>query len=602
MKTLLTVTGYFWELKAILAAVNRQVWVIDPLYVAYSWVAEAFTYLVGIAPFIFAFIGIGYIIETPEPSWTVVLVALCAFSAYLAAKSILESWAYARRSLFDNLLSTSLELEHVKHLAVLDLGRLVDPAFIKLAQLAESRGRSSVRNLWGSQKDFIGAAVAVVVSASVLLALDWVIGIIAILMAVPTIAKRWFSEHKRRQLDEMETLVRRQRSEFNDAIANPQIAVLTRLLKLTKHFFARYTQLTGILKENVYLLAQFQKRWDLLVGLTTLVCVAVFGFYFSSGLVEGRYALREIGFIIGSLRVITYAIQDLGWAFGRIGQERKDYQYLEDFLQTKPMVDESGCKPIVLVNTPALKFKSVTFAYPGQTKNVIDGLCVAIGPGETVAFVGPNGCCKTTLLRLISKVYTVPQGGIWADDYSLDGVLQESWLRHVVMITQAASLSGMEIVRAITGVELAQADHGRLKKALAFAGADAIVGELDLGVNTWIGEEWPSGRGFSTGERQRFILAAAFYQLLCPEVFIAMFDEPTANCDAETKARFYQALTHAPEFAEKTVLVSLHDPLYLHFFDRVLQFESGRLVNDLRGTEEIEAYRSNISLALAQDL
>ncbi len=601
MKTLMTVTGYFLELKAVLISVNRQVWGIDPWYVAYSWIAEAFSYLTNVAPFLFVVIGVGYVIETPELSSAVVLVGVGVFTAYLAVKSILESWSDERRSLFDNLLSTRLELSYIEHLATLDLGRLTDPAFIKLARLAESRGKQSVKNLWESQKNLVGATVAVLAFASLLLTLDWVIGILAIFMAAPAIAKRWFSEQKLRELDEMETLIYRQRSTFRDAISDPEMAILTRLLKLTKPFFSRYFDLTDILKTNVYLLARFQKWWDLFVGFTMLVCIVVFGLYFSSGLVAGRYTLVEIGGILTSLRLITFSIQQFGWSLGQIGKERKDYGYLEEFFQTRPLVDECGCRPIILAATPELKFNDLTFAYPRQTKNVINGISFTIAPGEKSALVGPNGCCKTTLLRLTSKVY-VSKGSIWAGQHRLDEMLQDSWLRHVVMITQSASLSGMEIARAITGQERAKADLQRLNKALAFAGADSIVSELPLGLDTWIGEEWPNGKGFSPGERKRFILAAAFYQLLCPQVFIALFDEPTESCDAETKAKFYQAITQAPEFVEKTILVSLHDPLYLHFFDRVLQFESGRLVNDLRGPSEIEAYQGTISLALAQDL
>ncbi len=602
MKSFFTVVCYLSELKAILATVNRQVWSIDPLYVAYSWIAEATSYLTSIAPFIFVVVGIGYVVETSEPSWNVVMWGIGIFAAYICVKSVVESWAHERRSIFDNLLSTHLKLLYVQHFTMLDLGRLVDPVFIKLARMAENRGRSSVRMLWESQKDLVGATVGVMVSIVALLTLDWVIGVLAIFMAAPTIAKRWFSEHKRRELDEMETLVHRQRNEVHDAIADPRVAVLTRLLKLTKHFFGRYSELTDVLKLNICILARFQRNWDLFVSLTMLVCVIVFGLYFSSRLVARHYSFTEIGVIIGSLRLITNAIQEFGWSFGRLGQERKDYQYLEDFFQTRPMVDESGCKPIVLTSAPTLELDGVEFAYPGQIKKVIEQLSLVIHPGQKVAFVGPNGCGKTTLLRLIARVYASSQGIILADQYDLAKVLQESWLEHTVMVTQAATLSGMEMVRAITGSELAKADQCRLAKALEFAGADAIVSELELGLNTWIGEEWPDGKGFSTGERQRLVLAAAFYRLLESDVFIALFDEPTANCDAETKARFYQAIAEAPEFSGKTVLVSLHDPLYLQFFDRVIQLDSGKVVNDLQGKDEIEAYRYNIGLALAKDL
>lgn len=85
-------------------------------------------------------------------------------------------------------------------------------------------------------------------------------------------------------------------------------------------------------------------------------------------------------------------------------------------------------------------------------------------------------------------------------------------------------------------------------------------------------------------------------------MFVGVFDEPTANCDAEMKSRFYGALTNTPEFKDKTIVVCLHDPLYLPFFNRVIHVEDGRVVKDLRTTPEIEAYMKDIALSLSVDL
>ena len=103
-----------------------------------------------------------------------------------------------------------------------------------------------------------------------------------------------------------------------------------------------------------------------------------------------------------------------------------------------------------------------------------------------------------------------------------------------------------------------------------------VVIALPEGMKTWIGEDWPTGRGFSTGQMQRLALAGAFYRFLDPRIFIGIFDEPMANCDVETRTRFYRSIGKAPEFSRKTVLMSLHDPLYLQQFDRVVLLEVGQ--------------------------
>jgi ABC-type multidrug transport system ATPase subunit len=89
---------------------------------------------------------------------------------------------------------------------------------------------------------------------------------------------------------------------------------------------------------------------------------------------------------------------------------------------------------------------------------------------------------------------------------------------------------------------------------------------------------------------------------LDPKVLVGIFDEPMANCDVETRARFYEAISKAPEFSRKTVVMSLHDPLYLQHFDRVVLLEKGKVAKDLRGHDEIVGYRDHIATTLAGDL
>ncbi len=160
----------------------------------------------------------------------------------------------------------------------------------------------------------------------------------------------------------------------------------------------------------------------------------------------------------------------------------------------------------------------------------------------------------------------------------------------------------MEAARALTGLVGEAIDGDRMALALLYSGADDVVAALPDGMRTWIGEQWPGGRGFSTGQMQRLALAGAFYRFLDPFVFVGIFDEPMANCDVETRSRFYQSIRKAPEFSRKTILMSLHDPLYLQYFDRVLLLEDGAIAKDLRGHAEIVGYRERIALALAADL
>jgi ATP-binding cassette, subfamily B, bacterial len=490
----------------------------------------------------------------------------------------------------------------LRHTATLDLGRLVDPTFQHLKQMVSRRGQGAIHSLWDAQLEIAGALISVVLGCAVLVTLEPVLGLLATALALPSILHRWKQQEKRRRLDESETVARRSMRVVRDALQSPDEAVTSRTLDHTELFLVRYTLLKRRLLENMLAMASFDRMWSIGIGLLSLVGTLVFGLYFAKGFIEGSYTLVVLGAIFGSVQMVTSAIRQLGWAISSLADERKDYTYLLDFFATQPLVPTTACAGITLRATPEIVLEDVSFTYPGASAQALTAISTTIRPGEKVAFVGPNGCGKTTLTRLIGRVYVPTSGTVWLDAYASNEASQESWLRHVTMLPQASSLPAMEVSRAITGCEPGTELKDRLGTALTFAGLADVVAALPHGLRTFIGEEWPEGRGFSTGERQRLALAAVLYRLLDPGVYIALCDEPTANCDARTKTQFYSSIHLAPEFRTKTVIVSLHDPLYLNHFDRVIVFDNGTIVDNICGAERVEAYKSTLALALARDL
>lgn len=594
--------SFFREIISTLGAVNRIVAKIDSFYVKITWAGSILKSLQHLGFYTLAGGLLGRVVEKMSIDWVMVAAGLAAFLTYKFAETTVYAAFVLRARRFELALVDQIEEQMLTKMSSLDLGRLLDPSFIALNNLAQTRGAQSIFSLWRAQRELIGSVLALGAGSLVLIGLDPIIGVLAVIAAGPKILRDWFLEAKRRELEELETLTRRKKQEVIQALTSPRSGLRSRLWKLIEPYQVYFGELAAELRENGMIIARFDRRWTFIVGLVETGTIALLCGYFASELMGGKYTYLQMGAIIGSLSMLVSGVHQFGSSIAQLEHSHLNYGYLCRMLATEPLVDESNTREFELASTPEVVVEDVCFAYPSTGIEVVSGCTFSLRPGEKVALVGRNGSGKTTLLRLIAKAYLPSTGTIRIDEHEIREIRQQSWLNHMLMATQELELPGMEAARALTGQLADEIDKDRMAMALEFSGADELMATLPDGMKTWLGEQWPSGRGFSTGQLQRLALAGAFYRFLNPKMFFGIFDEPMANCDVETRARFYRSISRAPEFADKTILMSLHDPLYLQHFDRVLLLAGGKVVKDLHDRQEIADYRERIAIALMEDL
>ncbi|HXY90276.1 MAG TPA: hypothetical protein VEH75_06620, partial [Xanthobacteraceae bacterium] len=194
------------ETRATLATVNRTVAGIDPLYVRLAWAGSALGALRQLG--FYALFGglLGHVVSNVSLDWMTVAAGIVLFLLYRLVETTASAALGLRARQFELAMRDMMEERMLAKLAALDLGRLLDPAFIELHRLAQVRGTGAIERLWRSERALVGAAVALATGSLVLLGLDPIIGVLAILSAAPMIARDWLVEARRRELDEAETL------------------------------------------------------------------------------------------------------------------------------------------------------------------------------------------------------------------------------------------------------------------------------------------------------------------------------------------------------------------------------------------------------------
>jgi ATP-binding cassette subfamily B protein len=240
-------------------------------------------------------------------------------------------------------------------------------------------------------------------------------------------------------------------------------------------------------------------------------------------------------------------------------------RYLE-FLATEPEItDRPGARDLAQVEG-RVRFEDVSFAYDAA-RPILRGIDLDVAPGETVAFVGPSGAGKTSLLALVPRFYDVTGGRITVDGHDVRNVTLASLRRAIGLVSQDVFLFAGTLRQNIAYGRL-DATEAEIREAVRRARLDQLVADLPDGLDTVIGER---GVKLSGGQRQRVAIARIF--LKNPPILI--LDEATSALDSETESRIQASLE---ELAKgRTVLVIAHRLATIRNADRIAVIEDGRI-------------------------
>ncbi len=243
------------------------------------------------------------------------------------------------------------------------------------------------------------------------------------------------------------------------------------------------------------------------------------------------------------------------------------FRRYRELLATIPdIVDRPGAIPAPPFRGE-IRFEGVRFGY-GDGRPVLDGVDLAIGSGETVAFVGPSGAGKTTLCSLVPRFYDVEAGRISIDGHDIRDLTLAS-LRGQIGIVQQDVFLFAGTIRENIGYGRLDASEAEIREAARRARLDALIAMLPDGLDTVVGER---GVKLSGGQKQRLAIARVF--LKNPPILI--LDEATSALDTETEREIQQALS---ELAEgRTTLVIAHRLATIRHADRIAVVSNGRIL------------------------
>ena len=473
--------------------------------------------------------------------------------------------ARIRNDLFAHSMSLSLRF-HDK----MPVGKLLTRLTSDVDALSEVFGSGAV----GVLADFVSL---IVISVTMIL-IEWRLGLLLLIVQIPvTLFILWLQKRYRKQNYKVREELSQLNANFQENLQGLEVVQMFRRESLNgQNFFKTGTNYKHAVNGTIFYDSSISAfiEW---VSLAAVALVISLGGYMVTAGAMGLGTLTT--FILYSQRLFE-PLRQLAERFTQIQGGLTAVERISELLEKKiEIYDQINHKAVNKELSNSNKtglgevlFENVSFFYR-KDEPIINDLSFKIKPGDHVALVGPTGSGKTTLIRLLCRLYEPQKGNIYIDGQNIKSIPIASLRKQLGVVLQDTFLFSGNVadnLRLDSSI-----DNQRLKDICSDLGLDNLLKKLPNGLDTYIRER---GGNLSSGERQ--LLSIARVAIRDPKVLI--MDEATAFMDPSTEATLQRDLDRLLE--KRTALVIAHRLATIEASDRILVMRKGSLIE--QGTHE----------------
>ena len=573
-------TGWHERIAALrnVPAVLKIVWDSGHAVVIFGLIARLFSSLL---PVVLLWItkliidNIVYAISTHQAVtsrlWWLVAAEFCV----AVFNSILTRAIDYSDSLLADKYTRYVSIRVMNHAASLDLLAYEDPVFYDRLERARVQATDRLVMIQAVGRLVQQVITTFTLSISIMFFSPWLM-LLLILGVVPAFlgeshfaflgyAKNFRQTPTRRQLDYLRVLG-----------GSKEAAKELKLFGLRDFLSERFARLSNeIYDENTGL-----SRRKLLSG-SLLAAVGTMGYYAAYVFViwrtvAGALSIGSLTFLTGAILQASSNIQQIFSTLAAIGDQALFLTDLLEFFKMQPTIrSKPNALPAPRPIVRGVEFRNVSFRYPGNSRLILDHMNFQLHTGERLALIGENGQGKTTIVKLITRLYDPTDGQILLDgvdlrEYDLDdlhrvmGVIFQDFMRYEMTARDNIAVGRVEEIDNLEALASAA------RKSMA----DETIARLPQGYEQMLGRRFDHGVDISGGEWQKVALARAYLR----DAQLLILDEPTAALDARSEFEVFR------RFAElttgKMALFISHRFSTVRSADRIIVLEDGKIAEE----------------------
>lgn len=521
-------------------------------------------------------------VTAPGPSlldwWNAGLLTPILWLLSLEMVLVLSNDAIARAtglvdSILSELHSNQVSVELMAHAAQLDLMHFESAEYQDRLERArrQAAGRNALLSqLFGQAQDIITVAT---LAAGLFVYAPWLILLLP-LGFIPSIWGETRFNTMAYMVSRWRTPERRELEYLRYIGASAETAKEIKLFGLGSFLIERFKELAhGIFLENRRI-ALLRAGWGaVFAAISTLAYYAAYAFIVWRT-IAGEFTIGDLAFLSGSFLRLNGLFQKILLGFTQIAGQSMFLDDLFSFFEIEPTVlAPAHPKPFPVPIRQGIRFDNVGFRYPETENWVIRGLSFTLNAGETLALVGENGAGKTTIVKLLARLYDPSEGRITIDGTDLKDMAPADIHAHLGVIFQDFIRYSFSARDNIGVGRVEEKDNQlRIDQAAEQSLADAVIAKLPKGYDQQLGRLFKQGRDLSGGEWQKVAIARSYMR----DAELIILDEPTAALDAKAEAEVFARFKGLA--SGKTAVIISHRFSTVRMADRILVLEHGAIL------------------------
>ncbi len=581
--------GELWQ-HALFAA--RQTWEASRSLAIGLAIVEALSSMV---PVLFA-VSAGLVIreakavfeKVPDHEFTLGLV-LASIVALMLVETITKICRkYITYRLIDELRHC-LSLSLAKHLASMDLAFFESPRGQNMLERAGNQPGANLVQFVLSIARILTQGFQVVSLAGVLIYIEPFFTPIVVLVSIPLLVFRWRMAKLTYVTKRKQSVIRRWSSYYMSTLTSRAFIPTVKIYKLAPILIQKFSDYLGQIIGVNQRLYRKQAVGGALASIAVIVAALGLIVWVGYRAGTGDVSIQLLGTFIVALNRIQASIQAFVDAVANSLEKVLFVSNLIELLREEPIIVSGPVDSAE--NIATIEMKGVRFSYPGSTHEVLKGVNMTLKGGQTIALLGPNGCGKTTLARLITRLHDVGQGRILMGGQDIRSFSLSCLHDHVALVTQSPAC-----FEATASENIAYGNWDRFANApneIQMIAGDAnvteMIEELPDGYDTMIGRRFGKF-DLSLGQWQKLSMARA----LARSASILILDEPTASMDVHSEAEMFAGFKRLA--AGKTTLLISHRFSTVSMADYIYIMDDGKIVD--RGRHEDLLQRGGIYSAM----